>query len=518
MAFGSIRSFLTGLFARAGKASARSSREHEVPGGLVTLDQPDQHRLEATWRKARAAGVAHGLVARVSPIDGRLVIWNEHCPEGIGELPGPLSARLFDQILHFHNAKQIAFASVLLVRRADGGLSAQIQLGDLEKRLAEFSTNQPMQALRADLPARNRPAANHGTGGAAALVVDPADDDDFETDVVGESFRQEALRRLVERVRLDQRGRRLFMANLRPEPDNPYDVNAVAVHAADDGSHLGYLSRELAPTYQRHLVERGGATVPALLTGGGVGKPHHGVCIDLTALDRHLGIEHDRTVRPAARIKPPLEPRVEAGIRGTEIAPAPDPSFIVDTAPELAVVLDGTSPFEKGDLYAVATGDGQFHLVPYDAWVDPEAPVRLAQKRPEEWSVDDFARRARITAKTRARVERHFLYNDLVSCLYKRRHESAHARSLCECLSRQHVAEWPQLAPDVATALGTDDPPVVPSFERLATILKERGAYADAVQVCEEAIRRGLSDGTTSGFLGRIRRIESARKRARPKR
>src|SRR5260370_1257115 len=74
-----------------------------------------------------------------------------------------------------------------------------------------------------------------------------SDDDDFETDVVGESFRQPALSALEARIGIDNRGRRTFLAGLRAEPDNVYDKNAVAVLAADTGDHLGYLSGELAP-------------------------------------------------------------------------------------------------------------------------------------------------------------------------------------------------------------------------------------------------------------------------------
>jgi hypothetical protein len=83
-----------------------------------------------------------------------------------------------------------------------------------------------------------------------------SDDDDFETDVVGESFRQPALSALAARIGIDKRGRRTFLASLRAEPDNAYDKNAVAVLAADTGDHLGYLSRELAPLYQRGLFQR----------------------------------------------------------------------------------------------------------------------------------------------------------------------------------------------------------------------------------------------------------------------
>jgi hypothetical protein len=334
-----------------------------------------------------------------------------------------------------------------------------------------------------------------------------SDDDDFETDVVGESFRQPALNALAARIAIDNRGRRTFLAELRAEPDNVYDKNAVAVLAADTGDHLGYLSRELAPSYNSGLLQRGGAQVPAILIGGGEGKPHRGVCLDLTALNGILGIQSPEAPPsrhpPSGATSPPQRP-----------APAPDPSFVVDIAPALSMVLDGLAPFERSDIYALKLANGRYHLLPHDAWPDPGAPVRLAQKRPEEWSVDDFARRARVALKTRRGAEQHFLYNDIVQCLYRNRDSSPHARSLCEAVARQHVAEWPALEQSVKQALAAEDPPRVPAFQLLATVLAEREAYDEALDICEAALALGLEDGTKGGFRGRINRIKGMRKRA----
>jgi hypothetical protein len=354
--------------------------------------------------------------------------------------------------------------------------------------------------------------STHGIQDEADVPLPPvriafSDDDDFETDVVGESFRQPALSALGARIGIDERGRRTFLAGLRAEPDNAFDRNAVAVLAADTGDHLGYLARDLAPLYQSGLLRRGGAQVPAILIGGGEGKPHCGVCLDLTALNEILGLkapEKPPHRDAAARVtSPPQRP-----------APAPDPSFTVDVAPPFSTLLDGLASFEKADMYALKLADGRFHLLPYDAWPDPEAPVRLAQKRPEEWSVDDFARRARVALKTRRGAERHFLYNDLVQCLYRNRDASPHARSLCEALARQHIHQWPALAPSVKKALAADDPPQVPAFQLLATILAEREAYDEAMDICEAALTLGLKDGTKTGFHGRISRIKAKRNRA----
>ena len=123
-------------------------------------------------------------------------------------------------------------------------------------------------------------------------------------EVVGESHRQDALRRLarvtttsdgfVERLSgrarrlVDEDGdRRWFEARLEREPTNPVDSNAIKVSAEGIGL-LGYLSRDDAIDYQvvfNELDRRGCsvATCPAFLIGGEPGKPSYGVLLCLSS-------------------------------------------------------------------------------------------------------------------------------------------------------------------------------------------------------------------------------------------
>jgi hypothetical protein len=64
-----------------------------------------------------------------------------------------------------------------------------------------------------------------------------------QLDVVGESYRQDALWNLVggnsgERVRVE------VIATLNPQPENKYDPNAIAVNI--EGIHVGFIAKELA--------------------------------------------------------------------------------------------------------------------------------------------------------------------------------------------------------------------------------------------------------------------------------
>jgi hypothetical protein len=75
-----------------------------------------------------------------------------------------------------------------------------------------------------------------------------------DVSVVGESFYRDALRQATRaggvtggRVRIDVK------AALVPEPHNPYDSNAVAVHV--DGKRVAHLARDAARRYQGALLD-----------------------------------------------------------------------------------------------------------------------------------------------------------------------------------------------------------------------------------------------------------------------
>lgn len=101
----------------------------------------------------------------------------------------------------------------------------------------------------------------------------PGDDDDWDWEVVGESQYQHNLWMIVgEQWDGDRRVRVAKSATVVPEPDNPYDANAVAVHIG--GLVTGYLSRADAKRNRERIVARQAATghavdLPALIVGGG---------------------------------------------------------------------------------------------------------------------------------------------------------------------------------------------------------------------------------------------------------
>jgi hypothetical protein len=98
--------------------------------------------------------------------------------------------------------------------------------------------------------------------------------------VVGESQYQDTLQQLSALFATIGRAERNLVVKLVPEPDNPYDGNAVAVVTEGDAT-VGYLSRAVAKSYQKHLMRQPSVvTCPAKLTGGEPGKPSIGVVLD----------------------------------------------------------------------------------------------------------------------------------------------------------------------------------------------------------------------------------------------
>ncbi|MBM7071206.1 hypothetical protein JQC92_04005 [Shewanella sp. 202IG2-18] len=52
------------------------------------------------------------------------------------------------------------------------------------------------------------------------------------------------------------------------------------------------------------------------------------------------------------------------------------------------------------------------------------------------------------------------------------------------------------------------------AFMQLATLAQDNGNFEQAIEVCNKAIDHELTDGTVTGFAGRIKRIEKAKEKA----
>lgn len=123
-----------------------------------------------------------------------------------------------------------------------------------------------------------------------------AGDGGYRLEVVGESFYQDALSTICSGP--SEEGHAFdCVAHLVPEPDNPYDRNAVAVLV--DGRKVAHLPRDEAVVHHRDLAAlglTGRAVRCAAMINGGWSRPRRDGRVDTG----HFGIELD-LVRPMRR-------------------------------------------------------------------------------------------------------------------------------------------------------------------------------------------------------------------------
>lgn len=118
---------------------------------------------------------------------------------------------------------------------------------------------------------------------------------------------------------------------------------------------------------------------------------------------------------------------------------------------------------------------------------------------------DDFNRMIKATELEANQVDRHFLLQTIIAESYKRRSESQF-KDYCLKYSEIHLKEFPEIAPALKKEFGSL--PRVSVFQNYATLLTELRLFDKAINVCETAIKNGLSDGTKGDYQGRINRIK----------
>jgi hypothetical protein len=124
----------------------------------------------------------------------------------------------------------------------------------------------------------------------------------------------------------------------------------------------------------------------------------------------------------------------------------------------------------------------------------------------DAWTSGDLGTMLGVAEHKTNLIDRHFLLLNIVGLTYKGRADSE-MRSLCRKFSEMHLAEFDRIAPALKEDMG-GVLPRVPTFQHFATVLAEDGENERAIEVCRRAISYGLSDGTQSGYDGRIARIQ----------
>ncbi|EMA53765.1 tetratricopeptide repeat protein [Halococcus thailandensis] len=95
----------------------------------------------------------------------------------------------------------------------------------------------------------------------------------------------------------------------------------------------------------------------------------------------------------------------------------------------------------------------------------------------------------------------HFTYTTLIDLYYKQRDDWENAIENCIEYCRKDIA----IADEFVDEFG--DVPRIPSFKRLAIIYQKQGNHEAALDICDQALEIGTTDGTKGGFEGRKDRL-----------
>lgn len=106
-------------------------------------------------------------------------------------------------------------------------------------------------------------------------------------------------------------------------------------------------------------------------------------------------------------------------------------------------------------------------------------------------------------------TDRHFIYNSLIDLYYKQRDEREDAIERCIECCKADIDSIDEFHQELQEENEDASLPRIPAFKRLAIIYERQGEFEKALEVCEEAIQRSLSDGTQGGFEARRERIEN---------
>lgn len=106
-------------------------------------------------------------------------------------------------------------------------------------------------------------------------------------------------------------------------------------------------------------------------------------------------------------------------------------------------------------------------------------------------------------------VRKHFYLHTIAEYYYKLRDMRSDALKKVEEYCLKDIALYPQYMPLLETEAQLQAKPHVMSFKRLAIMYEKSSRYEDAIKICRQALAYELTDGTKSGYLGRISRLEN---------
>lgn len=195
-----------------------------------------------------------------------------------------------------------------------------------------------------------------------------------------------------------------------------------------------------------------------------------------------------------------------------------DTQFEAALEPQTAAVQSETDPVSAAD--AIPNSVPEFVPAQTSETITPNAPHALeagAHAKPEldgditpvsvDWANVTLQRAAQEYQQATSNTERFNALQTMIGECYKQR-KSAQYRDYGAQLAEEYLALHATASKETDAELKT------PGFLQLATLLNDSQAFDAAISLCQHALALGLSDGTVTGFEGRIARIEKAKIKA----
>lgn len=169
-----------------------------------------------------------------------------------------------------------------------------------------------------------------------------------------------------------------------------------------------------------------------------------------------------------------------------------------------AVIILGEAPAEPEALTSAAATEP---VIPESVIPASTQPMDIAT--PGSWGNITLQRAFEEYQQATSVLERYTALQNIIAECYKQR-KSADYLNYGAQLAQPYLL----LFRDACAEQGKDVELKTSGFLHLATLLNDTQAFDAAIALCREALTLGLSDGTVTGFEGRISRIEKAQAKA----
>jgi hypothetical protein len=286
-------------------------------------------------------------------------------------------------------------------------------------------------------------------------------------EVVGESFYQEALRKIAgpttEYVRIP------VIGTLLPEVDNQYDANATSVWVS--GLKVGHLSRDDAALFRKGLLDlqrRVGSAIalPGFIVGGGEGRPSYGVFLNYDPAAFGLEISDPISVQSSGSH---IELRTRTGLSNAVLGDADDDDYD----------LTWQSRVPQDRLKAVT-----------------------------------FLRHELVSES--AAISRHFMHAQLEQLLYEARDDLASALDEYDAACEAHQAEMPVLLSALIEQFG--GVPLIEMYKQAAIRHQKAHDWQAALRWAEAGLQVYGTQALRQEFVDDLeRRATDYRKKLEPK-